>query len=421
MVSDVAIANSEQRTARHLGHPRRRLAGAEHRAAAHLRRQPAHREHEGLRAARSATRCAPSPARIARSCSGTWPTATCTSWSPPATMPRRARGSKTSSIGRSRPSAVRFPRNTASGWKSAPIYRCRRTPAEISTMRLLKQALDPKGILNPGKGVRMKQPAHLNSQRARGHRRGHAVRLRLGHRRATSPPPSGWCARPRGRARRSSSSRNCSRRRISASSRIRATCALATSVADNRAIQHFAPIARELGVVLPISFFERANNSFFNSIAILDADGSNLGVYRKAHIPNGPGYQEKNYFSPGDTGFKVWDTRYARIGVAICWDQWFPEMRARDGAQGRGAAVLSDRHRQRAAAGAAGEFARSLAAHAAGPRRREPDAGRSSPIASAPSARCRIPTSSTSVSTAPASSPTPPAPRWPRRTRNTRP
>jgi N-carbamoylputrescine amidase len=100
---------------------------------------------------------------------------------------------------------------------------------------------------------------------------------------------------------------------------------LATSVADNRAINHFTKIARELKVVLPISFFEKANNSYFNSIAILDADGKNLGVYRKAHIPNGPGYQEKNYFSPGDTGFKVWDTKYARIGVGICWDQWFPE------------------------------------------------------------------------------------------------
>ena len=100
---------------------------------------------------------------------------------------------------------------------------------------------------------------------------------------------------------------------------------IATSVADNRAISHFAKIARELNVVLPISFFEKANNSFFNSIAIIDADGRNLGVYRKAHIPNGPGYQEKNYFSPGDTGFKVWDTKYARIGVGICWDQWFPE------------------------------------------------------------------------------------------------
>jgi N-carbamoylputrescine amidase len=100
---------------------------------------------------------------------------------------------------------------------------------------------------------------------------------------------------------------------------------LATRVADNRAINHFMKVARELGVVLPISFFEKANNAYFNSIAILDADGRNLGVYRKAHIPNGPGYQEKNYFSPGDTGFKVWDTRYARIGVGICWDQWFPE------------------------------------------------------------------------------------------------
>jgi N-carbamoylputrescine amidase len=101
--------------------------------------------------------------------------------------------------------------------------------------------------------------------------------------------------------------------------------ALATSVADNKAIRHFSKVARELGVVLPISFFEKANNSFFNSIAILDADGRNLGVYRKAHIPNGPGYQEKNYFSPGDTGFMVFDTKFARIGVAICWDQWFPE------------------------------------------------------------------------------------------------
>ncbi len=100
---------------------------------------------------------------------------------------------------------------------------------------------------------------------------------------------------------------------------------IATSVTENRAVNHFAKVARELRVVLPISFFEKANNSFFNSIAILDADGRNLGVYRKAHIPNGPGYQEKNYFSPGDTGFKVWDTCYARIGVGICWDQWFPE------------------------------------------------------------------------------------------------
>jgi len=101
--------------------------------------------------------------------------------------------------------------------------------------------------------------------------------------------------------------------------------ALAQEVAQNRAVQHFAPVARELGVVLPISFFERAGPAYFNSLAVLDADGANLGVYRKSHIPNGPGYQEKNYFSPGDTGFRVWQTRFARIGVGICWDQWFPE------------------------------------------------------------------------------------------------
>ena len=100
---------------------------------------------------------------------------------------------------------------------------------------------------------------------------------------------------------------------------------LARTVADNSAVRHFSAVARELGVVLPISFFERAGPAYFNSIAILDADGSQLGVYRKSHIPNGPGYQEKNYFSPGDTGFKVWQTRFARIGVGICWDQWFPE------------------------------------------------------------------------------------------------
>ncbi len=101
--------------------------------------------------------------------------------------------------------------------------------------------------------------------------------------------------------------------------------ALATGLADNAAVRRFAPIARELGVVLPVSFFERAGQAFYNSIAIIDADGRVLGTYRKSHIPNGPGYQEKNYFAPGDTGFKVWNTRHARLGVGICWDQWFPE------------------------------------------------------------------------------------------------
>jgi N-carbamoylputrescine amidase len=101
--------------------------------------------------------------------------------------------------------------------------------------------------------------------------------------------------------------------------------ALAQPAHANRAVRHFQDLARELQVVLPISFFEQAGPVYFNSIAILDADGSNLGIYRKSHIPNGPGYQEKNYFAPGDSGFRVWQTRYARIGVGICWDQWFPE------------------------------------------------------------------------------------------------
>jgi N-carbamoylputrescine amidase len=101
--------------------------------------------------------------------------------------------------------------------------------------------------------------------------------------------------------------------------------ALAQPLKDNAAVRHFRAVARELEVVLPISFFERDQLAHFNSIAIVDADGAILGVYRKAHIPNGPGYQEKTYFSPGDSGFKVWSTRYGRLGVGICWDQWFPE------------------------------------------------------------------------------------------------
>ncbi|MFT9077742.1 N-carbamoylputrescine amidase [Ethanoligenens sp.] len=99
----------------------------------------------------------------------------------------------------------------------------------------------------------------------------------------------------------------------------------ATEMENNPAVQHFAKIAKELQVVLPISFFERKNKGKFNSIAIIDADGSVLGTYRKMHIPYSPGYKEKYYFSNGDQGFKVWDTKYARLGVAICWDQWFPE------------------------------------------------------------------------------------------------
>ena len=101
--------------------------------------------------------------------------------------------------------------------------------------------------------------------------------------------------------------------------------ALARPLEQSRPVRHFRDIARELGVVLPVSFFERSGTAFFNSVAVIDADGGVLGLYRKSHIPNGPGYQEKHYFSPGDTGFKVWETRFARIGVGICWDQWFPE------------------------------------------------------------------------------------------------
>lgn len=95
--------------------------------------------------------------------------------------------------------------------------------------------------------------------------------------------------------------------------------------AEHPCVIALARLAGKLGVVIPISFFERDGHSYYNSIAVADADGSILGVYRKSHIPDGPGYQEKYYFTPGDTGFKAWKTRFATIGVGICWDQWFPE------------------------------------------------------------------------------------------------
>jgi N-carbamoylputrescine amidase len=90
-------------------------------------------------------------------------------------------------------------------------------------------------------------------------------------------------------------------------------------------VEHFRSVAKELGVVLPISVYERANNALYNTVAMIDADGTMMGIYRKSHIPDGPGYTEKYYFSPGDTGFRVWNTRHGSIGVGICWDQWFPE------------------------------------------------------------------------------------------------
>jgi N-carbamoylputrescine amidase len=94
---------------------------------------------------------------------------------------------------------------------------------------------------------------------------------------------------------------------------------------EHPCVTQLQPIAAELGVVIPVSIFEREGPLYYNSVVVLDADGTALGTYRKSHIPDGPGYQEKYYFRPGDTGFKVWNTRYAKIGVGICWDQWYPE------------------------------------------------------------------------------------------------
>lgn len=100
---------------------------------------------------------------------------------------------------------------------------------------------------------------------------------------------------------------------------------LATTLEENPAVQHFCKVAKELQVVLPISFYELAGSTTYNTVALIDADGSILGTYRKTHIPDDHFYQEKFYFTPGNTGFKVWETAYAKIGVGICWDQWFPE------------------------------------------------------------------------------------------------
>jgi N-carbamoylputrescine amidase len=101
--------------------------------------------------------------------------------------------------------------------------------------------------------------------------------------------------------------------------------ALAAPFEENPLIAEMAALSRELNVVLPVSFFEKSGQAHFNALAMIDADGAVLGLYRKSHIPDGPGYQEKYYFNPGDTGFKVWNTKFGRLGAAICWDQWFPE------------------------------------------------------------------------------------------------
>jgi N-carbamoylputrescine amidase len=100
---------------------------------------------------------------------------------------------------------------------------------------------------------------------------------------------------------------------------------LAKPLKDHPTLAEFQKLARSLEVVIPVSFFEREEQSFYNSLAMIDVDGTILGVYRKSHIPDGPGYEEKYYFRPGNTGFKVWPTRFGNIGVGICWDQWFPE------------------------------------------------------------------------------------------------
>ncbi|HCG5916171.1 TPA: N-carbamoylputrescine amidase [Vibrio parahaemolyticus] len=101
---------------------------------------------------------------------------------------------------------------------------------------------------------------------------------------------------------------------------------LAEETANSHLIQEISALAKELGVVIPVSYFEKAGNTFFNSLVMIDADGTVLDNYRKSHIPDGPGYSEKYYFSPGDTGFKVWQTKFGKFGAGICWDQWFPEL-----------------------------------------------------------------------------------------------
>jgi N-carbamoylputrescine amidase len=101
--------------------------------------------------------------------------------------------------------------------------------------------------------------------------------------------------------------------------------ALARPIDRNPMLARMSELAQELQIVLPVPFFERANNAYFNAVMVMNADGEPLGTYRKSHIPDGYGYEEKFYFNPGDTGFRVWDTAYVKLGIGICWDQWFPE------------------------------------------------------------------------------------------------
>ena len=181
-------------------------------------------------------------------------------------------------------------------------------------------------------------------------------------------------------------------------------------------VEHFRGVAAELDVVLPLSVYERANHATYNSVVIVDADGAVLGTYRKSHIPDGPGYTEKYYFNPGDTGFRVWRTRHAVVGVGICWDQWFPESARCMALLGADVlcyptAIGSEPPDPRLG------LERSLAAGDAGPRRRQPHAARRLQP-DRPRGRRRP---RRSRSTARRSSPTPPAPRSPRRTATARP
>ncbi|MEK7991711.1 MAG: N-carbamoylputrescine amidase [Thiotrichaceae bacterium] len=141
----------------------------------------------------------------------------------------------------------------------------------------------------------------------------------------------------------------------------------AYSVEQHPFLNRFSQLARELKLVLPISFFERANNAYFNSVMMIDADGQQLGIYRKTHIPDGLGYQEKFYFCQGDTGFKVWQTAYGKIGVGICWDQWFPESARAMAIQGAEilfypAAIGSEPHNK---IDSTGHWQRAMQGHAA--------------------------------------------------------
>lgn len=143
---------------------------------------------------------------------------------------------------------------------------------------------------------------------------------------------------------------------------------LARALADDKAVAHFRTLAKHLGVVLPISYFERAGAAYYNSLAIIDADGDVLWNYRKTHIPQAPGYEEKFYFNPGDTGFRAVKTRHATIGCGICWDQWFPET-ARSLAL-KGAEVLFfptaiGSEPQNEAIDSAGHWQRTMQGHAA--------------------------------------------------------